>query len=66
MTAAFAKLDANGDGFLGQNELSQITTAAQFASMDANGDGRVSRDEFMNQVMADFATADRGGDGHLR
>ena len=66
MTAAFAQLDSNGDGVLVQSEVAQVLTPEQFAALDANGDGRASRDEFLNQVMSDFARADRGGDGHLK
>ena len=40
--------------------------ARTFAALDANKDGRVSREEFMNQVKKDFASADRGGDGELK
>ncbi|MFC6487479.1 EF-hand domain-containing protein [Nitratireductor sp. GCM10026969] len=66
MTESFARLDSNGDGFLVEAEVTEVLTPEQFAALDANGDGRASRDEFMNQVMRDFAAADRGGDGHLR
>ncbi|MGK6311372.1 EF-hand domain-containing protein [Neorhizobium sp. DT-125] len=66
MTAGFAKLDANRDGFLAQGEVSTMLTPDQFSSLDANKDGRVSRNEFLNQVMKDFASADRGGDGQLK
>jgi hypothetical protein len=37
-----------------------------FAATDRDGNGSVSQTEFMNQVMADFAKADRSGDGQLQ
>lgn len=66
MTAAFAKLDANGNGTLTVEETSQVLTPAQFSTLDANGNGAVDRKEFMAQVMKDFAAADRSGDGELK
>lgn len=66
MTESFARLDSNGDGVLSQTETAEVLTPQQFAAIDANGDGRAGRDEFLDQVMRDFAAADRGGDGHLR
>lgn len=66
MTAAFTKIDVNGDGSMTQSEVTKVLTADQLSSMDANKDGSVSRDEFMRQVMKDFASADRGGDGQLK
>lgn len=66
MTAAFAKLDANGNGTLTIEETSQVLTPAQFAALDANGNGSVDKKEFMAQVMKDFASADKGGDGELK
>ena len=65
MQAAFAKIDANGDGFIRQDEVKSILTADQFSSLDANKDGRVSQTEFMTQTMKDFASADRDGNGQL-
>ena len=66
MTAAFTKIDANGDGSISQSETTNMLKADQFAALDANRDGRVSRDEFMTRVMKDFASADRGSDGQLK
>lgn len=66
MAESFTRIDGNGDGVLVQSEVAEVLSPEQFAAVDANGDGRVSRDEFMQQVMSDFASADRGGDGHLR
>ena len=66
MTEAFAKLDANSNGSLIETEVTGILTARQFGSLDANDDGRVTRTEFINQVMKDFALADRSGDGQLK
>lgn len=66
MTKAFDQLDANKDGSLSQAETTDVLQADQFAATDANRDGRVSRDEFMSQVMKDFAAADKSGDGRLQ
>jgi hypothetical protein len=66
MTESFAKLDRNGDGVLVESETAKVLTPKQLSSLDANKDGRASRNEFMNQVMKDFASADRSGDGHLK
>jgi len=66
MTQGFARLDSNRDGVLVQTEVTEVLTPEQFAALDANRDGRVSQNEFLNQVMRDFATADRGGDGQLK
>lgn len=66
MAKAFDKLDADTNGSLSKAETADVLDADQFAATDANGDGRVSRDEFMNRVMKDFATADKSGDGRLQ
>jgi len=66
MTSSFARLDSNGDSVLVQSEVTSVLTPEQFSTVDANKDARVSRDEFMNQVMRDFAAADRSGDGNLK
>lgn len=54
MEASFAKLDANGDGFLTKSELPADSTAEQFAAMDTNKDGKISRAEFLKQVMKEY------------
>lgn len=66
MTNAYSRLDANGDGSLTQDEASSVLSPDQFTAVDANGDGSASQQEFMDQVMRDFQTADRTGDGQLR
>jgi Ca2+-binding EF-hand superfamily protein len=66
MTTAFAKLDANGNGTITVEETSKLLTPAQFSALDANGNGAVDRKEFMAQVMQDFASADKSGDGELK
>ena len=65
MQDAFATLDANGDGVLVESEASVVLSPEQFGQTDANRDGRVTRQEFMNQVMGDFAAGDRDRDGQL-
>ncbi|CAB3656980.1 EF-hand domain-containing protein [Achromobacter pestifer] len=54
MEASFAKLDANADGRLSQNEFPKSLTAEQFSAMDSNKDGQVDRAEFMKQVMKEY------------
>ncbi|MDN3720489.1 EF-hand domain-containing protein [Roseibium salinum] len=66
MTESFTSLDQNGDGVLVEGEVAKVLTPEQFATTDANTDGRVSRNEFLRQVMSDFATADKGQDGQLK
>ncbi len=66
MTEAFAKLDKNSNGSLDQGEVTGILTVEQFDALDGNNDDRVTRTEFMAQVMKDFASADRSGDGQLK
>ena len=66
MADAFNKLDTDGDGNLRSADVGQLLTADQFSSMDRDGNGSVSRDEFMSQVMTDFASADKAGDGRLQ
>jgi Ca2+-binding EF-hand superfamily protein len=66
MGTAFGNLDKNKDGSLQSDETVQILTVEQFTLTDANHNGRISRSEFMQRVMADFATADHDGDGNLQ
>lgn len=54
MEESFAKLDANGDGYLSKSELPKDLTAEQFAAMDTNKDGKISRAEFIKQVMKEY------------
>ncbi|WP_025398484.1 EF-hand domain-containing protein [Rhizobium leguminosarum] len=65
MGTAFGSLDKNKDGSLLSDETVQILTVEQFTLTDANHNGRISRSEFMQRVMADFATADHDRDGSL-
>lgn len=66
MSAAFDKLDTDGDGYLRQADVSSLLPSGQFASMDSNGDTRVDRNEFTARVTRNFQSADKNGDGHLR
>ena len=40
-------------------------TPEQFAAANANGDDGISEEEFEAHTQADFAAADRNGDGLL-
>lgn len=66
MGTAFGSLDKNKDGSLQSDETVQILTVEQFTLTDANHNGRISRSEFMQRVMADFATADHDRNGNLQ
>lgn len=66
MGTAFVSLDKNKDGNLKADETVQVLTVEQFTLTDANHDGRISRNEFMQRVMADFATADHDQNGNLQ
>lgn len=61
----FAQLDVNRNGRLEPAETVNLLTTEQFRTLDRNGNGSLSRQEFIDQFMADFASADRDGDGIL-
>ena len=61
----FARLDANGDGYVTVVESSVALTPEQFAAANANGDDGLSLEELQAQAAADFAAADKDGDGKL-
>ncbi|MEM7076566.1 MAG: EF-hand domain-containing protein [Pseudomonadota bacterium] len=62
---AFRTIDTNDSGTLSPNEVEKHLTSDDFAIMDTNGDGRISKKEWAAQLNADFAAADRDGDGAL-
>ncbi|NEJ19297.1 EF-hand domain-containing protein [Rhizobium leguminosarum] len=66
MGTAFVSLDRNKDGNLQAGETVQILSVEQFTLTDANHDGRINKSEFMQRVMADFATADHDRNGNLQ
>ncbi|MBD9373975.1 EF-hand domain-containing protein [Rhizobium sp. ARZ01] len=66
MKTAFTGLDKNKDGVLVVSEVGGVLTPDQFAATDANSNGSINQTEFMNRVMADFAAADKSGDGKLQ
>ena len=66
MSNAFKVLDTDKNGALDPSETVNILSGSQFSVADTNEDGRVSRNEFTDQVMKDFAAADKSGDGHLQ
>ncbi|MGO7419187.1 EF-hand domain-containing protein, partial [Rhizobium ruizarguesonis] len=43
-----------------------ILSVEQFTLTDANHDCRINKSEFMQRVMADFATADHDRNGNLQ
>ncbi|MGO7211730.1 EF-hand domain-containing protein [Rhizobium ruizarguesonis] len=66
MGTAFVSLDKNKDGNLQAGETVQILSVEQFTLTDADHDGRINKSEFMQRVMADFATADHDRNGNLQ
>ena len=46
-------------------EATVVMTPEQFAAANTNGDDGLSLEEFQAQATADFAAADRDGDGKL-
>ncbi len=62
---AFQLMDANSDRMLSPEEAGPDISDAAFADMDTDGDGMVSRQEFGRQMSADFAAADRDGNGMI-
>jgi hypothetical protein len=62
---AFARLDANGDGYLTVSESTVVMTPEQWTAANTNGDDGLSRQELQAQAAKDFAAADRNADGKL-
>ncbi len=60
----FARMDADGDGFLTREEVRKAREA-RFAKYDANGDGKVTLAEFVAGTEAWLAIIDRNGDGKV-
>jgi len=78
MQQRFEQLDANGDGFLDQEELSAMRggmrgpggpggsdRAARMMRSDADGDGKISREEAPPPLSQRFDQLDADGDGFL-
>ena len=68
----FDALDADGNGSLSQQELSNMRQAMaklRFDTADTNGDGQIDKDEFMAQAQQRaermFERLDANGDGSL-
>ena len=66
VSAAFVRLDSNGDGYVSLIEAQAGgMTPEQFAAANANGDDGLSQAEFAAVAAADFAAADQDADGVL-
>ena len=65
MERAYKELDKDGNNSLSRDETSQILSTQQFSQTDTNNDGRINRQEFLDQVMADFHRHDHDKDGQL-
>ena len=61
----FTTMDANRDGYVTEAESAAYMPADLYASANANGDDGLSKDEYTAAAAADFAAADRDGDGIL-
>ncbi len=65
------KLDANGDGWLTEDETSKgkknlgMFYGAIKKRVDANGDGRISVDEYIQAQTAEIKAADTNSDGWI-
>jgi hypothetical protein len=64
-TDHLAALDTNGDGYISAAESAGFMSPDQFAAANTNGDDGISAAEFTAATQADFAAADRDGDGVL-
>ena len=60
---AFQMLDTNSDGALSAAELQGHLEGGSIADLDEDGNGMVSRPEFGRRMSANFAAADRDGNG---
>jgi Ca2+-binding EF-hand superfamily protein len=65
MGQTFSALDTNGDGYISAAESAGFMSPDQFAAANTNGDDGISAAEFTAATQADFAAADRDGDGVL-
>lgn len=62
---AFQMLDTNRDQSLSPAETEGNLEGGSFSDLDADGNGAVSRQEFGQRMTADFAAADRDGNGMI-
>ena len=64
----FNKLDKDGSGHLDKEELEALSEADRkdwFAEMDKNRDGRIDRNEFQEEALERFSTADADENRYL-
>lgn len=62
---AFARLDADGSGFIDAGERPQGRGGDRLGRADGDNDGRVSRTEFLGQPMRLFERFDANDDNRL-
>lgn len=61
----FARADANKDGVLSRQEISQAFDSKMFAARDANKDGVITVNECTNGELKDHKAADKNRDGKV-
>jgi Ca2+-binding EF-hand superfamily protein len=61
----FVLSDINGDGQIDKEEAGELASDPEFSDNDTDKSGSLSLDEMIVEKLADFATADKNGDGVL-
>ncbi len=68
MGRIFGRLDANGDGFIDEDELEGMASGMRmerFLERDEDGDGRLSRDELPERMRPRFVRMDTDENGYI-
>lgn len=65
MDLLFGPMDTNGNGSLEFSEVEAFMSREVFDDADESGNGAISLSEYRKQVVEDFSSADRDGDGVL-
>ena len=65
MNPMFDQMDTNQNGQITYGEVEGFMGKDVFDATDANDSGNISRQEYRDQIKADFENADKDGDGSL-